>query len=86
MDKNFALADPSERFVSSVAFAPEAALEVKPASRCSLATVLLCGVAVLSLALAIGSPDAVGGSRGELSTAIEVIGEAIDAERQGAEY
>ena len=84
MDKKFALTDKSERFVATE---PDAAFEVKPGSRGATAPILLCGVAFLSLALVISSPLSNGEERGgELSDAVEVIGEAIEAERQGEEH
>lgn len=84
MDKKVALTDQSERFF---AYEPDAAFEVKPDARGVIAPILLCGVAFLSLALAISSPLSSGEERGgELSDAVEVIGEAIEAERQGEEY
>ena len=86
MDKFFAFHNSCERFVSTVAL--DAAPGEKPnLPRISPVPVLLCGVAFLSLAIALGSPLPSDGERGgELSAAIEVIGEAIEAERQGEEY
>ena len=88
MDKKFALSGSSERFF--LCADPEVESDGKPDAPLrprALSSLLVLGVALFSFAVALGAWESGGEGRGgELSAAVEVIGEAIEAERQGEEY
>ena len=88
MDKKFALGGSSERFFESVDGEDSVSLSARGESRAHmLAPALLLGLAFVSFAGALGVWESSSGERGgEISAAVEVIGEAIEAERQGEEY
>lgn len=88
MDKKFALSGSSERFFLSADTEDEGNCKFDPPPRPrALPSLLVLGVALFSFAVALGAWESGGEGRGgELSAAVEVIGEAIEAERQGEEY
>lgn len=83
MDKRFFTDLPCERFFSAEETPPAVSAAPSATARlrlCLPTLVLACAVLSFGLALGLRQPEGVGG--GELSAAVEVIGEALAEERE----